>query len=263
MENEFVYYSSCETFANGAPAQYILHKCYKKGKNITTIVGFHHIRGIERDASSNTYVVDSLNSRILKFDSEFNLIYKTCSISEPFGILVRNNRVYICDNRKNKITILNDSLDLCFDIKRTDLLIDPTDITELDGTLFVTTYTAIVAIDVDFDTKSFEARKIKKMVKDGKMESFNEDNELRGICADSEYLYVTESKGRLLRLKYDRESGQLNFTGELKDCSPVVVACHNEVIYFSRIAQDGRCYISKLAINSHGELSGYEDLFRA
>jgi hypothetical protein len=262
VDGQAIYYSSHETFASDAPAQYTLHKCHMDGKNITTIVGFHHIRGIGRDKSGNTYVVDSLNSRVIKFDSSFIPTRKTTSIREPFGIHVTNSFVFICDNRKNKMSILNDKLDLCYDINRKDLLIDPTDVTELDGTYFVTTYTAIVAIDVEFEEQSYRARKIETLVIDGKEEAFSVDKELRGICADHQYLYVVESNSRLLRLEYDSIRGQLKYAGSLRDISPVVVACHDGEVYFSRIAQDSRCYISQVTTNGNGELLGYIDLFR-
>ena len=259
MDGQAIYYS---TFSSGEPAQYTLHKCHMDGKNIATIVGFHHIRGIGRDKSGNTYVVDSLNSRVIKFDSSFIPTRKTTSISEPFGIHVTNGSVFICDHRKNKMSILNDKLDLCYDINHRGLLIDPTDVTELDGTYFVTTYTAIVAIDVEFEKQSYRARKTEAFTIDGEEEAFSVDKELRGICADHQFLYVVESNSRLLRLKYDSLSGQLTYAGSLGDISPVVVSCHDGEVYFSRIAQDSRCYISKVTTNSNGELLGYIDLFR-
>jgi hypothetical protein len=262
VDGQAIYYSSHETFSSGEPAQYTLHKCHMDGENIATIVGFHHIRGIGRDKSGNTYVVDSLNSRVIKFDSSFIPTRKTTSIREPFGIHVTNGYVFICDNRKNKMSILNDKLDLCYDINHRGLLIDPTDVTELDGTYFVTTYTAIVAIDVEFEEQSYRARKIEAFTIDGEEEAFSVDKELRGICADHQFLYVVESNSRLLRLEYDSLSGQLTYAGSLGDISPVVVSCHNGEVYFSRIAQDSRCYISKVTTNGNGELLGYIDLFR-
>ena len=263
VDSQGIYYSIYETFTNGKQPLYTLHKCHTDGKHITTIVGFNHIRGIGRDNSNNIYVVDSLNSRVIKFDSSFTPLRKMSRIREPFGIHVtETGYVFICDNRNNKISILNEKMDLCYDINHRGLLIDPTDITELDGTYFVTTYTAIVAIDVDFQEKSFEARKIEEIMIDGKATPFSVENELRGICADHQYLYVTESRNRLLRLEYDVLSGQLKYAGSLNDCSPIVVASHNGVVYFSRTVPDGRCYISQVTTNSHGELLGYKDLFK-
>ena len=261
MDKGHIYYSSCEILDNGNK-EYTLHKCHMDGTNIMTVAGFS---GIGRDDSGNTYIVDSLNSRVPKFDDRFTALRKTCSksrvIREPFGILVTTDYVSVCANRENRICVLNHNLDLVFDIKQRGLIIDPSDITELDGTFFVTTYAAIVAIDINFQTRSFKARKIKKMMIDGaKPECFSDDKELRGICAHHQHLYVAEYKGRILCLRYD-VSGHLHYVDSIKDCSPLVVACHSGTVYFSRSTPKNESYIAKITKDEFGTLR-YEDLFK-
>ena len=230
---------------------------------MATVVGFDRVRGIGKDNTYNLYVVDSSNWRVLKFDTNLIPQRKTCStakvIQEPYGILVTDKYIVVCGHEENKISIFHDNLDLCCHINPKNILISPTDITVLDGIYFVTAYAAIVAITIDFDKQTFDALKIGCMIENRKFQQFSVEIQLRGICAGDKYLYVTETTGRLLCLKYDKEKKKLHYISSMQ-CSPINVAHHNGTVYFSRKTSQGDYYIAKVTEDYGG--MGYEDLFK-
>ena len=227
---------------------------------MATVVVFDRVRGIGRDKSDNVYVVESSNWRVLKFDTNLIPQRKTCSIiQESYGIVVTDEYIIVCGHEENNISIFHPNLDLYCHIKPKSILISPTDITMLDGIYFVTAYAAIVAITIDFDKQTFDALKIGGMIDNHKFQQFNVKIQLRGICAGDKYLYVTETDGRLLCLKYDKEKKKLHYISSNR-CSPINVAHHNGTVYFSRKTNRGDYYIAKVTEDYGG--MGYEDLFK-
>ena len=260
--DEHFYYSTYER--DGNEKRYTLQKCYKdNGVKIVTVVGFDHVRGISRDESDNIYVVDSVNSRVLKFDSDLTPLLKTCTTAkifqEPYGIVVTDEYIIVCGHDENRITIFHHNLDVYCHKKTPKNLTKPTDITVLNGIYFVTAYAAIAAITIDFDAQTFEAVKIKGVYYNKTFRPFSEA-ELRGICADGQYLYVTQLNSALLCLKYDRKSKKLYFISSIR-CSPITVAHHNGTIYFSRTTKDD-FHIAKVTKNCSEHDMSYEDLFK-
>ena len=262
MDNRYIYYSTYESRESGK--RFTLQKYYKQsGTKMVPVVGFDRVRGIGRDKSDNVYVVDSSNWRVLKFDTYLIPQLKTCStakvIQEPYGILVTDEYIIVCGHEENKISIFHDNLDLYCHINLKNILMSPTDITMLDGIYFVTAFAAIVAITIDFDKQTFDALKIGGMIKNRKFKKLTGKKQLRGICAGDKYLYVTETTGRLLCLKYDKEKKMLHYISSIR-CSPINVAHHNGTVYFSRKTSQGDYYIAKVT-EHYGEM-GYEDLFK-
>ena len=219
--------------------------------------GFKHIRGIAKD-DKHFYVVDSLNRRVLKFDSMWNPVRRTsrgCTkdgfvLSEPYGIYVHGEYVFVCARRNQKICIFDHELNLRYSIKHHHLESGPIDITFFDGKFFVTINSAIIVLEIDFESKVYKISKKSRFLVENKPEPFNEELELRGITASDQYLYVTENGGRLLCLWYHPKNCQLLYIHSIPRCSPLVVVCDARQVYYSRRTIEGRFAISRASYDS-------------
>ena len=254
-------YSCCEHYTNIPGEVFTLHVMCEEGE--ITLGGFGHIRGIAKGKgkSNGYYVVDSTKKRVLKFDSKWTPVRRTSSrstahgtvLTEPFGILVTEEYVFVCAYRNHQICIFNHCLSLCYRIKHNCLLSGPTDITFFREKYFVTIKSAIVVFGIDFNTKRFTTKMIDSIyISNDEPEQFNPDLELRSICASDQYLYVAEGGGvgRLLCVQYDSEHNRLVYIDSISHCSPVVVVHDAGKVYYSQRTSDGSFSISKVIHNS-------------
>ena len=238
VDDDLILYSCTKEAEAPHPKEYVIRKCSPDGTFDFAVHGFSPVRGIGRDALGNFYVVDSVNSRVLKFDENFNPMQKTSdkcdTINDSFGILVEANRILVCAKRDNQICILNHNLDLLCKIKpRThDPIHDPLDITKIDENYFVSTKGAILRINFDIKKMSVVVVEYKSFKNGSKNENFKHNIELRGICARGEYLYVSEKHGRLLCLKFAND--ELKYVDAIPKCDPNAVTEHQNKIYFSQ-----------------------------
>ena len=259
VDDEYIYYSTHEETHEKEP-YYPLYKYHKENKERSRIAAVsNYVRGIGKDDDSgDIYVVDSHNGQIIKFDgTSLNPVLKSRRVfKDLFGICVTKKFILVCAFRDNKISILDDELNLYREIKHPGLLINPTGITQHDDTYFVTTSAAVVAIDISYEEKSFKALKFKSMVNNGKEESFIE--ELRGICSDGEYIYVTKSEDCLLCLKYDRKKSKLNLVYKIPNCKPIVPAYNDGTVYFCQEVDARHNNICIVTESRNGEGMGFE-----
>jgi hypothetical protein len=241
VEDSYIYYSCYEE--DDGKIFYIIRKCNRDGKHILTIRGFGHIRGIGRDDDGNFYVSDCFQWRILKFDKDWNLLRQNflktpAACIEPYGILVTSQYVFVCAHQKQQIWILNHTLDLLYKLSL-PLNFSPTDITILDNTYFVTTKSAIVMINIDFNEGSFARTSMT-------VENINPESELRGICVKNQHLYVTEkgAPGRLLCFNFD---GQLKRVAAYSVSEPpAAIAHHNGRVYYGQGNLDAKFSIQEI-----------------
>ena len=194
---------------------------------------FENMQGIGGIEGKYLYVVDNTNNRMLKFDWNWKLRQMTHTtdagtlLNSPYGILVTGSNIFVCDNGNNRICIFGHTLNFVRGIPCKNL---PTDIVFLKKKYFVTTKDSIVILDRHFKQ---EAR-ICSMTSQNGNEEFDVEKGLRGICASSKYLFVTERYGRILCLEYAQNPIKLILVHQLPDCLPVVIAHHNERIFYSR-----------------------------
>ena len=265
IDGNKTYYSCCEQFTNEGGELYTIHIYKPDGELILS--GFKHIRGIAK-GGEHFYVVDSLNRRVLKFDSMWNPLRRTSHkstingpvLSEPYGIYVNGEYVFVCAHRNKKICIFDHELNLCYSIKHRHLESGPTDITYFDGKFFVTIKSAIIVLKIDFERKTYKISKKSRFFVDNKPEPFNAELELRGIAASDQYLYVTETSGRLLCLSYHPKNYQLVYMGSIPPCSPIVVVCDAQRVYFSRRTPEGGSAISIVSPDSSRNEMTYDDV---
>ena len=219
-----------------------------------------YVRGIgkvRRKENGDIYVVDSRNGQIIKFDgTSLTPVLKSKRVKELFGICVTQDYILVCGYRENMISILDHQLNLYAEINHPDLLIDPTGITQHNDIYYVTTLAAVVAIDISFEEKSFKAQKFNSMVNNGKEEPFV--RELRGICSDGKYIYVTKSEDCLLCLKYDRKKNKLNLVHKIPNCKPIVPAYNDGKVYFCQEVDARYNNICIVTESRNGEGMGFE-----
>ena len=270
IDGNKIYYSCCEKYTNKPEELYTIHICKPDGELI--LGGFKHIRGIAK-YDEHFYVVDSLNRRVLKFDSKWNPVCRTSRrstknglvLSEPYGIYINGEYVFVCARRSKKICIFDHELNLRYSIKHRHLESGPIDITFFDGKFFVAIKSAIIVLEIDFESKTYKISKKSRILVDNKPEPFNAELELRGIAtsdqASDQYLYVTETSGRLLCLLYDPKNCQLVYIDSIPQCSPVVVVYDAGCVYYSRRKnKEGRFAISKVIHDSSTNEMTYEDI---
>ena len=253
------YYSCCEKNRNKTEERYTLHVWKPDGDYI--LGGFKHIRGIAKDNENCFYVVDSLNKRVLKFNSNWTLLRRTSHnstqngmvLNGPFGIYVNEKYVFVCARRNSKICIFDHELNLCYRIKHRNIESGPIDITFFEGKFFVVIKNAIVVFEIDFESKNYKVVKITKFYNDHKPEPFNAELELRGITASDQYLYVTETSGRLLCLLY--HDHKLIYISSIPNCSPVVVVHNAGSIYYSRRTSEGKFALASVTHDNNNEMT--------
>jgi hypothetical protein len=247
VEDEFIIYSCTKEPEDSYTKEYIIRKCGRDGKFVFAVHGFSPVRGIGRDAKGNYYVVDSVNSRVLKFDEEFNPMLRTSDkcdtiLNDSFGILVETSYIFVCAKRKKEICIFNHGLDLLYKIN--GIGFSPIDIAKIGKDYFVSTNSAILLIDLDIDKKSVENFHAFKCFSNGSnTEVFEPNLELRGICAIDRYLYVSEQhkNGRLMCLEFTGK--ELRYIDAIQKCAPNAVSHHNGKIYYSEGVFNGKFYI--------------------
>ena len=227
------------------------------------------MRGIGKDNGGFLYVLccDTTDSHVLKFDSTFTPVRRTCKnaaehFGEPYGMLVTSEYVLVCARAKKKICILDKELNFHRFIKCNDA---PIGIAKIEDKYFFTTEAAICIIDQHDIDKVKERVKVENfecmMTENGGTEPFKSQIELRGICANEKYLYVTERDtsvgGRVLCLEY--HEGQLNLKSVYentcqectppKRCCPIVIAHHNGTIIYSQGGWDRKFHLQKIICN--------------
>ena len=219
------------------------------------------------------YVVDKGKEQVLKYSSNGQLLRKTCPVfvNDPYGIHVHQDYVFVCDTKDHRVRVLDLELNHCFDIPDIQ---EPMDITYFDGLYFVTSrylhFGAIVILHIDFSSKKYTCAFIK-----------NADNThfgrtIRGICANDEFLYVTERGhpfipqygGRILCLELQkipcRPWYQLKcvceFTTQENTHLPIDIACDSDdVIYYSAEDKVKKIhFVGKLVHYPRGEMSRNE-----
>ena len=186
---------------------------------------------------------------MLQFDKNWNPVRKTCTkaatlFSEPNGILVDTDYIYVCSNKNDHICVLDHSLTVCYTIR---LSFSPIDITKFDGKFFVSTNAAIVMLDdVNFSAKTLRELKFDKMTRNGSELVLFRRCELRGICASDKYLYVTEKHrcGRLLCLEF--HNNHLKYISEIPNCAPNAVAYSDGSVYYSQGVYEEKFCIMKV-----------------
>ena len=244
VDDDVILYSCTKEADISHPKEYVIRKCSPDGTFVFTVHGFSLVRGIGRDALGNFYIVDSVNSRVLKFDENFDPMRKTCDkcntiFIDSFGIIVEADHILVCAKRNNQICVLNHDLDLLCNIKLLRIH-DPMDITKIDENYFVSTKGAILRINFDIEKESVDVVEYKSFKKGSLNEDFKDDLELRGICARGEYLYVSEQheSGRLLCLKFANE--ELKYVDAIPECAPNAVTKHQNKVYFSQGVYGGK-----------------------
>ena len=253
MEDEFIIYSCTKEPAdNSNRKEYIIRKCTRDGKFLFAVHGFSPVRGIGRDVEGNYYVVDSVNSRVLKFDGEFNPMLKTSDkcdtiLNDSFGILVETSYIFVCANRIKEICIFTHGLDLLYKINGINF--SPIDITKIGKKYFVSTSGAILLIDLDIDKESVDFQPFKCFSNGSNTEGFKPNLELRGICARDQYLYVSEKhkNGRLMCLEFTGR--ELRYIDAIPNCAPNAVCHHNRKIYYSEGVFNGKFDIVEVTHN--------------
>ena len=116
-------------------------------------------------------------------------------------------------------------------------------------------------MDINFSQKRFKCTMYNCMMSPGKAEHFKGTVNLRGICNNGLYLYVTEkgSNGQLLCLEFSEDKDQLLFVDAENNCtkhcspgscspgcSPVVVVHHEGNIYYSQGTRERKYHIIKV-----------------
>ena len=221
------------------------------------IIGFEKLRGIAIDDNNCIYVVDSGRKRVVKFDKEgkFQLCTAThmddTIFNKPYGILLTQEYIFVCDQAQNRICIFNRELNLLSMIENEEpekYLSQPTDIA-FDGSsncYFVTNIDAIAVFDIDFANNCFRVKRITKMSTSEDYKSDRKFQNLRGICIHNDYLYVVHRHCRILCLKYQKNPMKFTLVGEIANVSPMVIAQCEGDIYYSRKIDDENYKIVKI-----------------
>ena len=150
----------------------------------------------------------------------------------PYGIVVTEKYVLVCNCPHNEIHILDHELKLCYVIT-SEYLNQPTDIA-FDGSMFyVTNSRSVAVIRINFKGEKYSVKQIPKMsVGNNNDQHFHN---LRGICTHGGYLYITErhKDGRILCLKYE-DPITLRLVKKICGQRPVVIAQYDGDIYYSQ-----------------------------
>ena len=227
------------------------------------------------------YVVDKGEERALKCDGNGNILQNTESnfLNDSYGIHVDKNNVFVCSAMDNNICVLDPKeLNHRFFIPDIE---KPMDITYFEGLYFVTSRQqrsgAIVILDIDFDKQKYTSTLINNA--DGNRFG----GRIRGICANGEYLYVTErgnpndphQGGRILCLKYERNPFPLSlwhkhklrcvsvFTPQEHPHLPIDIACDSEntIYYSAQNKEKNEYFVAKLVEHPKGTINGYEIIY--
>ena len=257
-----MYYSYIEWLTKNEGEKWFLRKCEHNGNFVYDVSLPEFVRGIGEDKYGFLYFLCSgTNSKVLKFDQELNPVRKTNrSCAEHFGvaygILVTDEHVFVCARVNQKVCILDLDLNLQFCLKFDD--INPIGITKFNDKYFITTTAVIGILDIDIENMKFRVKKCGKMKTGLTTEQFQPGIELRGICSDNQYLYVTErddsNGGRILCLHYQENKLILNYSHRTScqdcksnKCCPIVIVHHNGTIIYSQGGWKRKFHIRRLA----------------
>ena len=238
-----------------------LRKCDHDGNFVYDVPLPEFVRGIGKDKNGFLYVLcSSTDSKVFKFDEDLNPVRKTnihCAehFGVAYGILVTDEHVFVCARVYQKVCILDLNLNLRYFLK---LSFDPIGITKCNDKYFVTTRAAIGILDIDIEKKKFKVKKCEKMKTDLSTEQFKPGIELRGICSDNQYLYVTErddsNGGRILCLNYQENKLILNYfyptschVCQSEECCPIVIVHHNGAIIYGQGSWKHKFHIRRLS----------------
>ena len=294
VDSNYIYYSYKLVGEN----TFFLRICGHDGTLVYNIPFKFYVRGIGKDDEGFLYVLcsDVNNSQVWKLDHNFNPVRKTCNntsrhLGQPYAMLVTSNSVLVTTRAQKKICILDKDLDLCRYLSFQDLT--PIGIVRFRNKYFFTTESAICVIEKGFVEEVediYPVIKIYATLKNGNLVTQNiksgggikeivvekyegvktdygvanfksEDGiELRAICADDKYLYVTEKNenpnsdgGRVLCLDYRK--GQLYlkhiYRNSCQECAPpnrcypIVIAHHDSTIFFNQGRWESKFHLKK------------------
>ena len=227
------------------------------------------------------YVVDKGRERVLKCDGDWNIERKTDSnfLNDSYGIHVDENNVFVCSAMDNGVHVLDLELNPLFFIPDIE---KPMDITLFEGLYFVTSRQqrsgAIVILDIDFCNQKYTSALITNAG------GYHFGERIRGICANDEYLYVTErghphhpqQGGRILCLKYKKIPFPLSlwhkyelrcvsvFTPQENPHLPIDIACdsdNNTIYYSAQDTENNEYFVAKLVEHPKGTINGYEIIY--
>ena len=265
VDDDYIYYSCTEEVPqNILVIKHCLRKCDHKGNLICSTSFKHFIRGIGMDNKGYLYV--AANSKVFRLNKDnMKPVRKTHHessnhLQEAYQLIVvpKYEYVLVCSNKKRKICIFDYDLKLCFYLT---LNFQPNGIAILHDRYFVVGKGTVATINIDFESKKYYTMEWKQMKVGGDFESFQEQANLRGICASNDYLLVTEvnenSSGRLLCLQVTDDQlecvaiknkfSEHCIDGCTEGCSPVVVTHSNGADYYSQGYFNKNFHIVKVA----------------
>ena len=244
-DNNTIYFSYTE---NEDAEKSFLRKCKDYRTFVYDVSLPHFVRGVGKDDHGNLYVLCSSNkSKVIKLDKNLNPVRKTSSscgkyFGVAFGILVTPAYVFVCARLSQKICILDLNLKLLYCLR---VGFNPIGITKLHSRYFVASRGVIGVMEINFEQKKFQVKTYRNMKSDGGTECFKPNVEFRGICADENYLYVTErddsTGGRILCLEFDKKQFVLKYFYQTfckdckeKKCCPIVITHHKGTIIYGQ-----------------------------
>ena len=185
--------------------KHMIRKYSQEGDEVMRITGpFRGPRGIACGSDDCLFVTDTDRHVVLKFNKDGVFICETerkyrngpywSMFCRPYGILMHNNKLYVCDRDHNRIVILNTDLKwhLCSDSN--DLMGHPTDIAyESENRFYVVTtsenYASVIVL---------EQTNEKLAVKEGFSDIRKKDcdpvklKRLSSVAINGDYVYVAE-----------------------------------------------------------------------
>ena len=219
------------------------------------------VRGIGKNDCFLYVLCSCTYSKVFQFDEELKPVRKTNEDSakhfgEAYGILVSDEHVFVCARAKQKVCILDLKLNLQFCLKFDE--INPIGITKFNDKYFVTTTAAIGILDLDIENMKFRVKRCGKMKTVLTTEQFKPGIELRGICSDNQYLYVTErdesNGGRILCMHYQENKLILNYFHQTScqdcksnKCCPIVIVHHDGTIIYGQGSWKHKFHIRRLS----------------
>ena len=265
----------------GNEKHFTVLECTHSGRVIRGFSCPAFVRGIGKDNYGFIYILCSgSNSRVIKLNSDFNSVGITSHMcceyfGVSYGMLVTSDNILVTSYTKDLICVLDLNLNHQYNLRLSQ---SPYGIATLDNKYFVTYGAAIGVIDINFEEKTCREKKVEyiMMKKDGKREKFKAEAVFREICVSDHYVFVTEVPrdhvgGRLLCLQYNERRGHFTMVAKQDDltkncskncsdrCCPVVVAAHNNSIYYTQGSYGGMFHIVKA--NMSGTSIDSETLF--
>ena len=193
-------------------------------------------RGIGMDQEHCLYVSDTGHNRIVKFDKNGQYIRDTTINPEPstgslllrpYGLIIQNKKVFVCDRDNHCIKVFNLNLNLQFSSEPHELQ-SPTDISCLHNNDDYIYY-VVGAANCEIITFCVEDdRSIKVLSRFKEIEGISL-KQLRGISIHDDYIYVTDIHSDKV-LCFTAEKKRIY---EYKAEHPIALAVHQGMIYFT------------------------------